>query len=87
MRMPKINKPLFIEISIITIIALLLLTISCRTFLYSANALTSPCNNGVVAISNKALPVAIFHIFMVFELRDMTNILLSTSRSIWIPIS
>lgn len=61
MYMPKINKPLFMGIFIITIIALLLLTISCRMLLYSANALTSPCDNGLVTISNKALPVILVH--------------------------
>lgn len=47
-------------ISAITLIPLLL-TLSDRTFLYSTDALTSPCDNGVVTASNKTLPVILIH--------------------------
>jgi pimeloyl-ACP methyl ester carboxylesterase len=43
-----------------TIIALLL-TISNRTFSSSTIALTSPCDNGELTISNKALPLILVH--------------------------
>jgi hypothetical protein len=47
-------------ISIITLIGLPL-TISDRIFLSSTNALTSPCDNGEITISNEALPVILVH--------------------------
>jgi hypothetical protein len=49
---PEIKKPLFMGISIITIIGLLL-TINVRTFLSSTNALTSPCDNGELIMRDK----------------------------------
>jgi uncharacterized alpha/beta hydrolase family protein len=60
MYMPKIKRPLYVGITIMTIIALLLM-ISYKTFLYSADALTSPCDNGAVTISNNALPAILVH--------------------------